>query len=69
MVQEILMWASVSGAFAYTAYGLVKSIWSAYQEKQPGCAGACSGCSAKNDLLKKVKHKHIRPIQLINQKH
>ncbi|WP_066628803.1 hypothetical protein [Labilibacter marinus] len=63
MVQEILMWISVVGAFSYTAYSFGKVIWSAYQENNAGCAGSCGGCSAKTDLLKQVNFKKLKPVR------
>ncbi|MGQ1784201.1 MULTISPECIES: FeoB-associated Cys-rich membrane protein [unclassified Saccharicrinis] len=69
MVQEILMWISVAGAFGYTAFSLGKSIWSAYQDKPSDCAGTCGGCSAKTDLLKQVQQNKIKPIHLYRPNH
>ena len=69
MIQEILMWTSVVGAFGYAFYSLGKAIWSAYQENQPGCAGSCGSCSAKTDLLKLVKQNKMKPVHMANLNH
>ena len=69
MIQEILMWASIIGAFAYTTYSLGKTIWNAFQDKPTGCAGGCPGCSAKTDLLKQVRQNKFKPVHITQQNH
>jgi len=60
MVQEILMWISVFGAFSYTAFAFIRIIYKSFQEKENGCNSAgCCGCSAKTDLLKHIKTKKL----------
>ncbi len=54
MIQEILMWSSVSGAFGYTLYSFVKIVMNTFQEKKLGCSSGCS-CGSKSDLLKNIK--------------
>ncbi len=56
MVQVILMWCCVIGAFGYALYSFAKIIMQTFQKRQPGCSGSgCCGCSAKRDLLKNIK--------------
>ncbi|SMO44419.1 hypothetical protein SAMN06265379_101847 [Saccharicrinis carchari] len=67
MVQEILMWTCVVGAFGYTAYSFGKAIWEAYQPNVTnGCGSSCGGCGPKSDLMKQVKKNQIRPLKLSN---
>jgi hypothetical protein len=63
MLQEILMWCSVGGAFGYTFYSLAKIIRNAYLGKGTACGGSCSGCSAKKDLMKQIEYKNLKPIK------
>ncbi len=62
MIQEFLMWTSVIGAFGYTTFSMSKIIWDAYKKKEDSCGGACGGCDAKHDLLKKIKRNEIKPL-------
>lgn len=68
MIQEILMWISVVGAFGYTAYSFVKAIWEAYQPNTTGCSSGCGGCGLKSDILKGIKYKQLRPVDMGNAK-
>ena len=70
MIQEILVWMSVVGAFGYTAYSLGKTIWGAYQPNiTNGGGSSCGGCTVKSDLLKQVKKNQIRLLNTGDIKH
>ncbi len=70
MIQEILVWVSVVGAFGYTAYSFGKTIWESYQPNATnGCGSSCGGCGSKSDLLKQVKKNQVRLLNTGNMKH
>ncbi len=60
MIQEILMWLSVVGAFVYALFSLVKLIYDTSRNKGSGCSSGCGGCSAKRSLLKQIDHKSLK---------
>ncbi|MCW3806601.1 FeoB-associated Cys-rich membrane protein [Plebeiibacterium marinum] len=60
MVQEILMWCSVSGAFGYAFYSLGKIIYNSFQEKKAICSHGCAMCNAKTELLNNINFKSMK---------
>jgi len=56
MIQEILTYAIVAWAFFQTGKSLWKSI-AILKSNEPACSisGGCSGCSAKQSLLKEIE--------------
>lgn len=56
MVQDILTYISVGGAFIYIAISFTKIIYNSFiNEAATSCGGGCSGCSAKDELLRDIK--------------
>ena len=60
MIQEILTWSCVSGAFAYTLYGLGKTIKESYNKKSTGCTSSCGCCSVKKELLQNISAANLK---------
>ncbi|MCW3788101.1 FeoB-associated Cys-rich membrane protein [Plebeiibacterium sediminum] len=60
MIQEILMWLSVVGAFVYALFSLGKLIYNTSNNKGSVCSSGCGGCSAKRSLLKQIDHKSLK---------
>ncbi len=56
MIQEILMWITVIGAFCYTGVSFIKIMLQTFQKRKQGCSSmGCCGCSAKKSLLNQLK--------------
>lgn len=66
MTQLIITYLLVAGAFT-------KAIWTIYQaltskESRSSCGGGCSGCGAKNELMKAMGRKRNHTPSIINIK-
>ncbi len=58
MVQEILMWISVGGAFVYAIFSIIKLVYNTSKKTNSLCSSSgCCGCEAKRSLIKQIKHK------------
>ncbi len=64
MVQEILMWVSVVGAFIYTIFSVIKLISDTSKKTGSACSSSgCCGCEAKRSLIKQIKHKNFNTFK------